>query len=121
VRATARQLGRAVRLVRFSAWFAWLIVLASLEVAVDALTPGSRLAPGVLAYRLDSRTTAEMSAFTALVNLTPGTLTLALADGDPPVMYVHGMYAPDPVAFEADLRRLESRLLAACRLPEDPS
>ncbi|MGF1646385.1 MAG: Na+/H+ antiporter subunit E [Kineosporiaceae bacterium] len=121
MRASGRQLRRALRLVRFSAWFAWLVVLASLEVAADALTPGSRLTPGVVAYRLGSRTTTEMSAFTALVNLTPGTLALALRDGDPPVMYVHGMYSPDPTAFEADLRRLESRFLAACRLPEDRS
>ncbi|MGF1664443.1 MAG: Na+/H+ antiporter subunit E [Kineosporiaceae bacterium] len=119
MRAAVRQLGRAVRLVRFSAWFAWLIVLASVEVAADALTPGSRLSPGILAYPLDSRSPAEVSAFTALVNLTPGTLTVAVRDGRPPTLYVHGMYAPDPAAFEAELRRLESRFLAACRLPED--
>ncbi|MFJ6281314.1 Na+/H+ antiporter subunit E [Arthrobacter subterraneus] len=120
MRSIAGQVVRVVRVARFSVWFAWLVVKASLEVAVDAVTPRSRLRTGIIAYPAACRTRAEVSTFAALVNLTPGTLTLAVRDGHPPLMYIHAMYAPDHHALETDLRLLETRYLDAVRRREAP-
>ncbi|MBZ6371359.1 MULTISPECIES: Na+/H+ antiporter subunit E [Microbacterium] len=114
--ALLRQLRRVIRLLWFSLWFAWLVVLASVEVAVDVLTPRSRLATGILAYAADSRTPAELAVFAALVNLTPGTLVVALRDAQQVTVYVHAMYAPDPRTLDRELRHLEARFLRAVRL-----
>lgn len=116
MRALWSHLARLGRMLVFLVWFAGLVVSASIEVAVDVLTPRSRLAIGVIAFPLRCATRGEVSTFAALVNLTPGTLTLAIRDGDPPRAYVHAMYTPDRDALMADLEKLESRYLAAVRL-----
>ena len=112
-------LRRLARLLSFAGYFLGKLVRANLEVTRDLLTPGSRLAPGIVRYEMRSRTSAEVSVFTDLVTMTPGTLVLTVTDG-PPTAYVHGMYASDPEELRQELRGLEDRLLHAWRT-EDPA
>ncbi len=109
------QLRRAGRSVAFAGYFATLLVVANWEVVADVLTPGSRLQPGIVALPLRCRTASEIALLSALITLTPGTLTIDVAE-DLDVMYVHGMYAPDADAFRAELTDLETRMLHAVRL-----
>lgn len=107
----ARSLLRAPGL---AAWVALEVVKATGQVAWDAVTPRSRLRPGIVAYTPAARTPAEVTLFSNLVTLVPGTLTIEI-DGDPPTMYIHGMYAGDAEAFRAELRAAEARLLRVWR------
>ncbi len=109
------ELGRAGRLLGFAGYFLVELTRANFQVAWDVLTPRSRLEPGIVSYRLACRTPVEITLFSNLVTLTPGTLTIAVSDG-PPTMYVHGMYAGDPEEFRRELRTMEDRMLHACRL-----
>jgi multicomponent Na+:H+ antiporter subunit E len=111
-------LRRAGRLSVFSAWYASLVLRANMVVAWDALTPRSRLAPGIVELPLHSRTSFEVATVANLVSLTPGTLTLAVRR-DPPTLWVHGMYSPDAEEFRSHLHDLESRLLHALRSPDE--
>lgn len=112
--ARLRRLGR---LLAFAGYFAKLLVVANWEVVADLLTPGSRLRSGIVALPLRSRTAGEVTLLSDLITLTPGTLTIDVAE-DLGVMYVHGMYAPDADAFRAELTDLETRMLHAVRLDQ---
>ncbi|MGJ7439805.1 Na+/H+ antiporter subunit E [Aquipuribacter sp. MA13-6] len=111
------QLRRAARSLAFAGYFVRLLVVANWEVVSDLLTPGSRLRPGIVALPLRSRSAGEITLLSALITLTPGTLTIDVSD-DLDVMYVHGMYAPDADEFRAELSDLESRMLHAVRLDD---
>ncbi|MCC3761767.1 Na+/H+ antiporter subunit E [Glycomyces sp. TRM65418] len=103
-----------VRLVWFALYFAREMITANAALTWDILTPSSRLAPGIARFPLRCRTRFEIALLANLISLTPGTLTLAVRR-EPPTLYVHGMYAPDPDRFRERLRALESRMLAAVR------
>jgi multicomponent Na+:H+ antiporter subunit E len=112
VGARVRQAGR---LLVFSGYFTRELVVANAQVVWDVLTPRSRLAPGVAAVPLRSRTDLEVTLISNLVTLTPGTLSLAV-QRDPPVLYVHGMYAEDVEEFRRSLAEMEARMLGAVRV-----
>ena len=105
---------RAWRVAAAAFFYLRLFLRATVEVAVEVLTPGSGLAPAVVELRLHSRTMAELAAMAHLISLSPGTLVLE-ARAEPPVLYVHGMHAADPEEFLAELGELEERLLRAMR------
>jgi multicomponent Na+:H+ antiporter subunit E len=110
-------LARIPRLLGFAVYFLRELVTANLQVVRDVLTPGSRLASGIVELPLRSRTPAEITLIANLYSLTPGTLTLAVRR-DPDVLYVHGMYAGDRDEFVRQLEEMENRMLHALRGPE---
>lgn len=105
---------RAGQLVAFLGYAFREMVVATGEVAWDALTPTNRLQPGVVEVPLRCRTPLEITTLANLITLTPGTLVLAITH-DPPTLYVHGMYAPEADAFRARLVAMEDRVLHALR------
>jgi multicomponent Na+:H+ antiporter subunit E len=104
-----------VRFLGFCLHFVRELVTSNIVVGWDIVRPHPRLAPGIVRLPLRSRTDLEITMFANLISLTPGTLTLAVQN-DPPVLYVHGMYAPDRDEFLAELYDLEGRMLTAMRL-----
>ena len=98
----------------FLFFFIWELLVASLRVAVDVLTPRHRMRPRVLAYPLEARTQVEIVLLSNLLTLTPGSLSLDVSS-DHRVLYVHAMYAENEEKALQDLHRLESRLLALLR------
>lgn len=110
-------LGRPRRLVVFAAFFVRELLVANVALVWDIITPGSRVAPGVVRFELRCRSRFEIALLAELLSLTPGTLVLEVRR-EPPVLFVHGMYEPDRDAFAARLRALEGRMLAAVRRRE---
>lgn len=98
----------------FILFFLWELVVASLRVAVDVLTPRHRMRPRVLAYALEAHSQVEIVMFSILITLTPGSLSMDVSS-DRRVLYVHAMYAEDEEQARQDLRRLEKRLLDLLR------
>ena len=74
---------------------------ANLRVARDVITPTSYARPGIVAVPLDARTDLEITLLSNLVTMTPGSLSIDVAD-DRSVMYVHSMFVDDA----AELRRV---------------
>ncbi|MBQ1027825.1 Na+/H+ antiporter subunit E [Micromonospora sp. C95] len=111
---------RVRRVLRFAGYFAVRLVQANLAVAWEILTPGSRLAPAVVRVPLRAATDTEVAAVALAVSLTPGTLTLRVRRQPTAGLWVHGMYAADPVAFRRAVTELEWRLLAALRPATHP-
>jgi multicomponent Na+:H+ antiporter subunit E len=109
-----RFLVRGRRVVSFAVWYVYQFLLANVLVAWEVVTPGSTLAPGIVALRSQCRTRLELVVLASLVTLTPGTLALDLRE-DPPTLLVHGIHARDPERFRHQLAELERRMLAAMR------
>lgn len=99
----------------FAFFFLGELVLASLRVAADVLTPRHHMQPRVLAIPLDARTDAEIMLLANLISLTPGSLSLDVSS-DRRVLYVHVMYAADPETARREIKEgLERRLLNLMR------
>lgn len=81
---------RTARALELAAFFAWELVLANFRVAADVLF-SHRLEPAVVAIPLDVTSDGEILLLSMLINITPGSVTLDLAD-DRRTLYVHVMH-----------------------------
>ncbi|MEO0764279.1 MAG: Na+/H+ antiporter subunit E, partial [Pseudomonadota bacterium] len=71
---------RVPRLVRLATIFLRELVMSSLRVARDVLAIRQTARPGIVAVPLRARSETELLTVSSLVTLTPGTLSLDLAD-----------------------------------------
>jgi multicomponent Na+:H+ antiporter subunit E len=103
-------LGRAAG---FLAFYAWELVVSTLRVAYDVLTPTLHMRPAILAVPLDVRSDLAITLLANLVSLTPGSLTLDVS-ADRRTLYVHVMFVGRDAddARRAIKRRLERRVAA---------
>ncbi len=85
---------RTSRALGLAAFFAWELVLANFRVAADVLF-SHKIEPAVVAIPLDVTTDAEILLLSMLINITPGSVTVDLAD-DRRTLYVHVMYMKTP-------------------------
>ncbi|MDN5692234.1 MAG: Na+/H+ antiporter subunit E [Micrococcaceae bacterium] len=119
----ASPLSWPLRLAAFTLWYAWALATSSGAVLKDLLTRGRDAAPGIARVHTNCTSDAEVTLLSALVTLTPGTLTLGtnrVADpeglpGAGRLLYVHGLYAQDADALRAEIHDMERRMLHAVR------
>lgn len=105
------------RVIGFALFYVWELILSSLRVAYDVLTPTFHMNPGILAMPLDAKSDAEITTVANLISLTPGTLSLDLSP-DRKMLYIHAMYVDDddPNALRQSLKdEMESRVLGLVR------
>lgn len=104
---------RLPRLVRLAGVFLVELVVSSLRVARDVLSPFQSNRPGIVAVPLRTRSETGVLVLSSLVTLTPGTLSLDLSE-DGGTLYVHAMFVDDPEALRAEIRdTLETPVLEA--------
>lgn len=111
-------MSRILPSIHYVLWLIWQVLVSSWAVAVDALTPGSRLDPRIVKLPLRCRTDLEIAMMASSITITPGTLVVGQApalDQHPPALFVHAMYGASPEDVIADLEDMESRLLRATR------
>ncbi|MEM9440665.1 MAG: Na+/H+ antiporter subunit E [Pseudomonadota bacterium] len=102
-------------LLRLTLHFLWELLVSSLQVAWDVLTPMHRSRPGIVAVPIDAKTELEITTLANLVSLTPGTLSLDLSS-DHKTLYVHAMFVDDPDNIRRDIKQgMERRVLEALR------
>lgn len=107
--------GKAFVLVRFIGFYILEVVRSNIRIAVDVVTPASRARPCVVAVPLDARTEVEITLLSNLITMTPGSLSIDVAD-DRSVLYVHAMYVDDPEALRRSIKEdLERRVLELLR------
>lgn len=106
---------RLPKLLGFAGYFLWELVLSSLRVAYDVMTPRHHMRPGVIAIPLDVQSEVEIATLANLITLTPGTLSLDVS-ADRKVLYIHAMYLDDVEAFRRRIKDgFERRVLQVLR------
>lgn len=106
---------RVPRAIGFALYFLKELVVSSLRVAYDVVTPPIHARPGLLKVPLDARTDLEIMLLANLVSLTPGTLSLDVS-ADRRFLYLHAMFVDDPDELRREIKQgLERRLLELMR------
>ena len=93
---------RVFRWVKLLVLFHYELIVSSVSVAWDLLTPRHRARPGIVAVPLKAEGEAEVLLVTNLISLTPGTLSLDVTE-DCNTLYVHAMFADDPMKIRSDI------------------
>ncbi len=94
------KVGRAVSLAAF---FAWALLVANVKVALDVLRPRTSIQPAVVAIPLDITSDAEILLLSALINITPGSVTIDLSE-DRRTLYVHVMHMTSAEASRREIK-----------------
>ena len=97
---------KAGQIARFALQFLWELLVATLRVALDIVTPKHLMKPAILAIPVGLGSAAETTMLANVITLTPGTLSLDVSP-DGKTLYVHAMYADD---VEATRRSIEDGL-----------
>ncbi len=106
---------RVWKLFVFLGFFLWELLKANLHVAYHVFMPTSRMDPGVIAVPLSVESDLEITLFSNLLSLTPGTLGLDVSD-DHRVLYVHALSVHDPDRLRSEIKDgFERRLLEVLR------
>src|SRR5690606_24064721 len=70
---------RVMHVLGLAAFFTGQIVLANMRVALDVLRPRLMFSPAVVAIPLDVESDEEILLLSALINITPGSVTIDLS------------------------------------------
>ncbi len=70
---------------------------------VDVLRPRTTIQPAVVAIPLDITSDAEILLLSALINITPGSVTIDLSE-DRRTLFVHVMHMTSPEASRLDIK-----------------
>ena len=81
-------------IVGFLLFFIRESVKANLRVAYDIITPGFKMKPAIIAYKMRVKTDLEIVTLGSAITLTPGTLSIYISE-DRKTLYIHEMYVPD--------------------------
>jgi len=101
--------------LRFLGFFLRELVVSSLRVAYDVVTPRLHMRPAIIAVPLDAKTDVEITLLACLLTLTPGTLTLDVSR-DRKTLFVHAMFVGDYEPARAAIKKgLELRTLRLLR------
>jgi multicomponent Na+:H+ antiporter subunit E len=110
-----RYFNRSFATIRLGLYFLYELVVSSIRVAWDVITPRMRAEPGIIAVPLEARTDTEIMVLANLISLTPGTLSLDVAE-DRSCLFVHAMFVDDEQALIDDIKSgMERRVLEALR------
>ena len=106
---------RGTRTVQLGVFFIYELIVSSLRVVWDVLTPAVRSRPGIVAVPMDAKTDMEIMLLANLISLTPGTLSLDVSP-DRRVLYVHAMFIDDPRSTTDEIKQgMERRLMEVMR------
>lgn len=94
---------RVFRVIRLVLFFIYELIVSSIRVAWDVITPAHRSNPAIIEMPLDVKSDIEILLVTNLISLTPGTLSLDVSP-DRSTLIVHAMFADDPEALIHELK-----------------
>jgi len=89
--------------VKLLVMFHYELIVSSLAVLWDIVTPTHRSRPAIIEMPLDVRSDAGILLVTNLISLTPGTLSLDVSE-DRKTLSLHAMFADDPEAVVRQLK-----------------
>ena len=94
---------RIVHAIRLFGFFGWALIVANIRVAIDVVRPHTAIRPAVVAIPLDITSDAEILLLSMLINITPGSVTIDLAD-DRRTLYVHVMHMISAEASRTEIK-----------------
>ena len=96
---------QVIYLVELIVFFIYELVKASTIVALEVIKRSNTIQPGIIAVPLDTKTDLEITIFSSMVTLTPGTLSLDVS-ADKSHLFVHAMYIEkgDSAALAKELK-----------------
>lgn len=94
---------RMTSAVKLAGFFAWQIILANIRVAADVIRPETGIRPAVIALPLDITSDGEILLLSALINITPGSVTIDLSN-DRKTLYVHVMHMETPEESRREIK-----------------
>jgi len=101
---------RFFRLLFFMVYYLKELVLSSLYVAYDIITPKDLMRPGIVKVPIDLKSDTAIIALANLISMTPGSLTVDMTP-DKKAIYVHAMYLFDKEKFIQKIKTdLEERI-----------
>jgi len=80
------------------------LMVASLRVAYDVLTPTDHMQPAIVAVPLDAKTDLEITILANFITLTPGTLSIDVSK-DRKTLYIHEVYVKS-----GDVEKVKKRI-----------
>jgi multicomponent Na+:H+ antiporter subunit E len=89
--STNRYFKFILRLIDFIALFVKEVIVGSLKIGFDIITPHHYMNPGIIAVPLDAKTDIEITLLANSITLTPGTTSLAVSK-DKSTLYVYCVY-----------------------------
>ncbi|MEM6637122.1 MAG: Na+/H+ antiporter subunit E [Pseudomonadota bacterium] len=101
---------RVISWIRLFFRFHYELLVSSLSVAWDVITPGQSARPAIVEMPLSVKTDQGILMITNLISLTPGTLSLNVSD-DRKTLLIHAMFADDPEAICRDIKGGLERLV----------
>lgn len=102
---------RVIRTAKLCSHFVEELVMSSVLVAWDVVTPVHRSRPAIVAVPLDITEPAQIAVLANLISLTPGSLSLDVSP-DRKILYVHGMFVEDPDVFTQRIKSGFERMVA---------
>jgi multicomponent Na+:H+ antiporter subunit E len=107
-----RKVGQALR---FALFFTKELVVSTLRISYDVLTPTHHMRPAVVGIPLEPMSNTEIATLAIVITLTPGTMALDVSR-DRRTLYIHAMYVPDVEALRAEIKQgFERRVLELLR------
>lgn len=100
--------------VLLAVFFLKELLVASLKIAFDVITPKYLFKPAVLALPLEARSDIEITILANLITLTPGTLSIDISE-DRTILYVHSLYGDRETVKENIKNGFEKKLLKITR------
>jgi multicomponent Na+:H+ antiporter subunit E len=94
---------RFARALSLAAFFIRELLVANVRVALDVLSPRTTIQPAVVAVPLDVTSDAEILLLSALINITPGSVTIDLSE-DRKTLFVHVMHMSSPEASRLEIK-----------------
>lgn len=102
-------------IIALCVFFIYELTKANLRMAYYVVMPLGRMRPAVIAVPLEELNETELTVFSNLITLTPGTLSLDISD-DRRVIYVHFMWYDDAESARRNLKSgFERRVMKALR------
>ena len=94
---------RVWRVIRLAVLFVYELIVSSLRVVWDVITPTHLSRPGIIAMPLDAEGEGQILLVAGLISLTPGSLSLDVSP-DRKTLYVHAMFVDDPEVLRRELK-----------------
>jgi multicomponent Na+:H+ antiporter subunit E len=97
-------LRKTAKILSLAALFFYELMASAIKVAVVVMHPNlkSALKPAIVAVPLTVKSDAEITLLANMITLTPGTLTVDIAE-DRSVLYVHALAMDSDTALIADI------------------
>lgn len=103
------------KIISFILFVIYQIIKSNIETFIQSLYSKSKLSPAIIKVPLDVKTDGEITFFSHLVNITPGTLVIDISD-DKNVLYLHVVHCEDKEAYVKQLKEVfEKRILELTR------